>query len=340
MFTSSTQFECNKSYNPFQVFAILEHGGDYVSAAKKLYADGYGTRIKPTIPIDFDTTPNTGTVKISQFKDDILNFYKGARDKGLKLELKKFDKLLRFEKGYFNVVTGIPTHGKSEFVDFISIKLAKLHDWKIVYFSPENYPLEIHFNKLAEKYHERSMFNRMSNDIDTAIDFIDQHYRFINATESDLSIEKILSACMSSDITPDCLILDPWNEIEHSARPSGMTESDFTGDCLRKLRKFARKNKLCLFIVVHPTKMYKDRTAEIYPVPTLYDISGSANWYNKADNGIVVYRDFVKETTEVYIKKVKFKNYGEVGAATFKYLKESGTYAEINNIGNDFDVKF
>ena len=45
MFTSSTQFECNKSYNAFQVFAILEHGGDYSRAAKELYHKGFGDRL-------------------------------------------------------------------------------------------------------------------------------------------------------------------------------------------------------------------------------------------------------------------------------------------------------
>ena len=46
VFTSSTQFECNKSYNPFQVFAILEHGGDYSKAAKELYHKGIGDRMQ------------------------------------------------------------------------------------------------------------------------------------------------------------------------------------------------------------------------------------------------------------------------------------------------------
>ncbi len=38
VFTSSTEFESNKGYNPFQVFTILEHGGDFSKAAKSLTA--------------------------------------------------------------------------------------------------------------------------------------------------------------------------------------------------------------------------------------------------------------------------------------------------------------
>jgi len=48
VFTSSTQFECNKSYNPFQTYAILEHGGDYSKACKELYHAGYGDRLSVT----------------------------------------------------------------------------------------------------------------------------------------------------------------------------------------------------------------------------------------------------------------------------------------------------
>jgi hypothetical protein len=48
VFTSSTEFECNKSYNAFQTYAILEHRGDYSKASKELYHSGYGDRMSKT----------------------------------------------------------------------------------------------------------------------------------------------------------------------------------------------------------------------------------------------------------------------------------------------------
>jgi twinkle protein len=96
------------------------------------------------------------------------------------------------------------------------------------------------------------------------------------------------------------------------------------------LRKFARKNDLCLFVVVHPTKMRKEKDSNKYPVPTMYDISGSAHWYNKADNGIVVYRDFDTNQTSVYIKKVKFRNYGRLGQINYRFDEASGNYIELS----------
>ena len=62
-------------------------------------------------------------------------------------------------------------------------------------------------------------------------------------------------------------------------------------------------------LVAHPTKLEK-LSSGIYPPPTLYDISGSANFYNQADYGLTVYRDFVNHRTKLIPTKVRFKNFG------------------------------
>lgn len=43
-FSSSTEFEPEKAYSPFAVFAKLAHSGDFSNAAKDLYQKGFGTR--------------------------------------------------------------------------------------------------------------------------------------------------------------------------------------------------------------------------------------------------------------------------------------------------------
>jgi KaiC/GvpD/RAD55 family RecA-like ATPase len=331
VFSTSTEFENQHIYKASAVYAILEHRGDYVAAAKQLYKDGYGSRLVQKQVVDYDTTPITTTVKMSSIRDRIYAFYEGNPDRGCKVGIPGFDKLVRFDRGYLNIVTGIPTHGKSEFLDFIVMQLAKIHDWRFVLFSPENYPLEIHFNKLAEKFHEKNMWQTDYDEKEDAIVFMDRHFDFINATEDDLTLDSILNAVLDvkSRGKLDGLVIDPWNELEQAMKPKDMNDSDFTGDCLRKLRKFARKNELCLFVVVHPTKMHKEKDSTNYPVPTLYDCQGSSHWYNKADNGIVVYRNFEPDSTDVYVKKVKFRNYGELGMVSFNFDVKTGCYVEI-----------
>lgn len=44
VFTSSSQFEANRTYKPFQVYTILECNGDFKEAARRLGRNGYGAQ--------------------------------------------------------------------------------------------------------------------------------------------------------------------------------------------------------------------------------------------------------------------------------------------------------
>ena len=123
------------------------------------------------------------------------------------------------------------------------------------------------------------------------------------------------------------MILDPWNELEHN-RPAGLSETEYISQTLSKVRRFARINDVHVWIVAHPTKLQKDRDTGEYPVPTLYDISGSAHWYNKADNGITVYRHNDEDLTDIYVGKIRFREVGQRGKTTLAYCREAGTYHE------------
>jgi twinkle protein len=83
--------------------------------------------------------------------------------------------------------------------------------------------------------------------------------------------------------------------------------------------------------VAHPQKLYRDKDSGNYPVPTLYDISGSANWRNKADNGIVIWRDFSNAQTpvEVHSQKIRFRQIGKLGVAKLAYQAATQTYREL-----------
>ena len=63
------------------------------------------------------------------------------------------------------------------------------------------------------------------------------------------------------------------------------------------------------------------------PVPTLYDISGSANWTNKADVGLVVHRNFDTNQAEIHVQKVRDKWVGQPGRVTLDYDKATGRYS-------------
>jgi twinkle protein len=79
-------------------------------------------------------------------------------------------------------------------------------------------------------------------------------------------------------------------------------------------------------LVAHPKKMYKDPGSMREPVPTLYDINGSAAFFNKCDFGITVERDYIALATKIHILKVKFRHLGEKGEALFTYNTTNGRY--------------
>jgi len=94
---------------------------------------------------------------------------------------------------------------------------------------------------------------------------------------------------------------------------------------------FCEQNNVHCFLVAHPTKLGKSKDTGMFEIPNMYNISGSANFYNKTDNGISVYRNYQTETTEVYVQKVKFSHWGKIGNCSFTYDLPSGRY--VSDIG-------
>lgn len=241
------------------------------------------------------------------------------------------------KRGQWTVVTGMPGHGKSTFVDNVMVSLAKRSGWRFLVCSPENQPLERHFENLLEIGSGRAFANdRLRNtmspeELVSESIFVDKHFQFIAPDETEFHIEYILSMAevIHQDWPFDGFLLDPYNELEHK-RPPGMSETDYISRILILFRRFCRRVNVHGWLVAHPTKMKEINPSlgegdvvqrKIYAMPSLYDIAGSANWRNKADMGIVVYRDFRQEPEKsiVSIQKVRFMECGRLGEATFEF---------------------
>jgi twinkle protein len=274
--------------------------------------------------------PLEGVYTIEHMEDEIRDMYENGLEKGVDIGHQRFDKHLNFVKGYITTVTGIPGHGKSEFVDEICLRLHLRHGWKTAFYSPENKPTRLHFSKMARrligKSWDKCFHGHMSwLDVQACMSWLNNQIWFIKP-EKDFTIDTILNHAKALKIKHglDSFVIDAWNKLEHKYT---INETKYVGETLDKIANFCELNALHCFLVAHPTKIQKDKQTGKYEVPTLYNIAGSANFYNKTDNGLCVYRD-AENNTFVYVQKVKFSHWGEIGSSKFTYDKPSGRYIE------------
>ena len=165
------------------------------------------------------------------------------------------------------------------------------------------------------------------------IEWASEHFSWILPDDDaewtvDTVLEKAKALCFRRGTRG--LVIDPWNELEHSV-PAGESETLYISGALKRIRQFARRHGIHVWVVAHPAKLYREKDGG-YPVPTLYDISGSANWRNKADNGICVWRDFGDKTApvEVHVQKVRFRQVGKIGMAPLVYQPSTATYRDVS----------
>lgn len=294
---------------------LMKHGPDSLSAC-----------IETAKPM-----PIVGAFDVSDMIPDMAELYATGLPRGVSTGWSSIDNLYTVRTGEWSTVTGIPNHGKSEWLDALLVNLASAHGWRFGIFSPENQPTSLHLSKLAEKYTGKP-FNpgyheRMTREeFDIAATWLNRHFTFILPDAP--SIEAILNVAKALVLRKGIrgLVIDPWNEIEHG-RAAHQTETEYISLALTQIRRFARTYGVHIWLVAHPAKLYKEANGK-YPVPTPYDISGSAHWRNKADNCITVWRDQSIETrnVEIYVQKVRHKITGKTGVADLTYDPVSGRY--------------
>ncbi len=284
--------------------------------------------------------PVTGIFELADIAEKIKNLYEHGYKKSTHPGWGSLSKFYTVRSGEWTLVTGIPSHGKSEFVDALIMNLAKNHVWSFGIYSPENQPIERHAAKLIEKYcgapfHKGPRIRISEEELKSSIYLLEPHFNFIlPGDEADHTIDLILELAKVLVFRKGIkgLVIDPWNELDHS-RPNTLTETEYISQCLSKIRSFARTYDIHIWLIAHPTKLQKKQDGT-YPVPTPYDVSGSAHWRNKADNAICIWRDVMapESPVQIHIQKIRFKEIGKIGMVELNYDCLAGRYADIANI--------
>ena len=267
---------------------------------------------------------------VTTFRDieaEVTDFVENGFKPGYQIGLQNFDDIFSTYTGQFITVTGIPSSGKSDFVDQMVIGYNENYGWKTAFASPENAPTYLHAHKLMRKSWQGmptrgdikgDKWNRVADHINDNFFFIDmERYTLESVLRKGAELVKRKGI--------KCLVIDPFNKIRDV---DSKTEdiNRYTMEYLTKIESFAKKFDVLVFIVAHPTKMYRDKEGQIEE-PTMYNIKGGGEWYDASYHGILVHRNYEEKTVKAKILKVKFQNLGENGAeAHFKWDAASGCF--------------
>ena len=268
---------------------------------------------------------------VDDFQNDLDSYFENGLPQGLRINIEDLDEKIRWQTGRFGVVTGAPSSGKSEFIDFVYSKLNILYGWKIGYYSPESMPLPLHYSRIFEKYIGKKYQKNVISEAEknTGDDYINDNVYWV-APDDDFNTEEILARFEYLVKAKGCkaFVIDPFNRIEQGANHSD-NERLFIKKTLGKMISFAKRTDSLLLLIAHPTKLRKDEKTKKFPMPTMYDISGSADFWNMVDHGIAVRREQDDEG--------KFQTYGQINVAKTKYnytMGETGLWNFRYNINN------
>ena len=273
--------------------------------------------------------PLEGIFTAADLHGDLRALFDNGFGPGAETGWEEMDKICTYERRRNIIVTGTPGAGKSEWVDELVLRLCLRHQWKIGFFSPENIPIVYHLRKLIEKL----TGHRFQNGCGMTEGLLARSEEFLAENVSHISLkgnatpDRVLAKARELVIRRGCriFVFDPLNRFDHEPAP-GQTETQYISNLLNKFTEFATQYNCLLILVAHPRKMNRNPTTGATPRVEMYDINGSADFYNKADYGIVVERDKEIGITRVYVDKVKFKHLGVGGVATFVYDPVNGRY--------------
>ena len=280
------------------------------------------SRIRQAHPV-----PLENVTTFRDIEDEVTDFVRNGFKRGFTVGLHNFDKIFSTYTKQFITVTGIPSSGKSDFVDQMCVGYNREYGWKTAFASPENAPTYLHAHKLMRKVWGDmpnkgdiggSKWNQVAQHVNDNFFFIDmERYTLESVLRKGAELVKRKGI--------KCLVIDPYNKV----RDVDCNTEDvnrYTMEYLTKIETFAKKYDVLVFIVAHPTKMYKNQDGKIEE-PTMYNIKGGGEWYDASYHGLLVHRDYEAKTTKVKVLKCKFQNLGENGAeANFTWEPRSGCF--------------
>jgi twinkle protein len=278
--------------------------------------------------------PVAGVFSFSDDQADVLDLYRNGLPPGWSTGWMGMDRLYRVRPGCLSVVTGVPSSGKSVWLDALLVNLMRSGK-RFAVCSPEMHPRSLHWARLAQlqvgmPFRDGPSARMSEEELQRAGQWLDERLWFVAPEEPTLDsvIETLEVAQVRHGV--DGWVIDPWNDLIH---PKGSEESgtEYIHQRVAELKRRARDFDVHVWVVVHPTKMFPNADGT-WPVPHPYNAAGSAAWYDKPDCFLTVWRDKTRPEwpVQVHVQKMRWDWDGELGMAEFRYDKVTGRYTEVN----------
>jgi len=276
--------------------------------------------------------PVSGTLTVNDLRDEVLSLYENGTPITYSVSdpsFGNFNEVFKVMRGQLTTVTGIPSHGKSTFLEYYLTMLSEEHGFKTSYFSPEHGSASFHMTKFIQSAIGKPFFGKKvsRSELDRYFKWSEEKVYFTQPeTNETPTFDKIIDIFKEQVYSYgiDVFVIDAFNKL---VLPSGKNKIDAISEVLTKLTAFCQQNNVMVFLVAHPTKMNNKETGQ-QRVPTLYDVSGSADFLNQTHNGFTIHRNFQEDYTQFIVGKTKFSTFqgNLAGEVIFKYDVKSGRY--------------
>lgn len=320
VFTSSSEFEQQKAYNPVQVLCKLNFNGDYSATGKWLRDNGYGDKTysrvsspKKVISLDDDNLDFIAPQAESDtYIEQIIN---GTFEMGAPTHIPKLDEHWRFKRATLVIANGMDNVGKSILMWYLAVLAAKFHNWKWIIRSSENKTGGVK-RRLMEFYLCKPITDMTDMEFRKAKSWVEKHFILLKNDELVTYSEALLMArkIIEKMGHVDAFLIDPYNGLWKDCGQSEEHAYDYKA--VSEIRIFIEQTKCSVYLNCHSItealrrKYPKGHKWDGYPMPPdKADTEGGGKFSNKADDFLTIHRMVQHPEewmwTEIHVKKIK-----------------------------------
>ena len=321
VFSTSTEFDTDKAYLPYAVYATLETKGDFTEASRRLYHEGYGDRFEKAQDNSSKTPSRIDTVNDdysflatpADYDDYLDKWRKGTFEMGLPTGFKDLDKYFVFKPGNLVVINGHDNVGKSTVIWYMALVSAMLHGWNWIIFSSEN-TIGSLVKKLIEFYWCEPIESMNDQKFKIAKTFIEKHFAILKSDNELYNYQDILNMAkkLMKKGTFNSILIDPYNSLKiELTNSSKLSTHEYHYEAISEIKLFTKQTKISVYINCHAvTKALREVGGDkMATAPQKADTEGGGKFSNKADDFITIHRKVQSRDewmfTELHIRKIK-----------------------------------